>query len=261
MKIFDAHVYADDRPDADFSNLRWFDVERVLLCAHAPHSFQTAGELMAYFQHLLDVETVRVEQLGLDVHVALGIHPDAVPRRAHYELWRELPLLLEDPRVVALGEIGLVDATPREWSLVERQLRLLGESGVDKPAVFRLPTAADARTRRGAVAKLARLVDTHGVPRGNVLVQHVDWLTIDPVEEAGFYAGLTTGPLFLSVEDALRVAVHHDRRRLVAGSALRSGGADVLALPKLAVALGEAGIPRAEIERIVYGNAMRLFIR
>ncbi len=261
MKIFDAHVYADDRPDADFSNLHWFDVERVLLCAHAPYGFQTAADLLGYFQHLLDVETVRVEQLGLQAHVALGIHPEAVPSRAHYEIWRELPLLLQDARVVALGEIGVIDSTEREWALVDRQLRVLAASGVKKPVVFRLPTALDPRARRDAIERMGTVADANGVPRTDVLIQHVDWLTIDAAEAEGFLSGLTPGPLFLEVEDAVRIATHHDRRRIVAGSALRSGGADVLALPKLAVALTEAGIPRSDIERILYGNAMRFYVR
>lgn len=261
MKIFDAHVYADDRPDADFSNLRWFHVERVLLCAHAPATFQTAGDLLGYFQQLLDADTVRVERLGLIAHVALGIHPRAAPRRAHYEIWRELPVLLTDSRVVALGEIGLVDGTEREWSLVDKQLRVLAASGTGKPVIFRLPTSKDARVRMGAVQRLAELTDRYGISRQDVLIQHVDWLTIDTVEDHGFLAGLTTGPLFLTAEDAVRIAEHHDRRRLVAGSSLRSGGADVLALPKLAMKLADAGIPAADIERIVYGNAMRFFVR
>jgi uncharacterized protein len=261
VKIFDAQVYPDDRPDADFSNLHWFDVERVLLCAHAPHPFQTAADLTSYFQHLLDVETVRLELLGLVTHVALGIHPEAVPARAHYEIWRELPLLLADPRVVALGEIGLIEATQREWSLVDKQLRVMAGAGVAKPVVFRLPTGAGPRARRAAIERLTEIVDNYAIPRGDILIQHVDWLTIDAVEDAGFLGGLTTGPLFQSTEDAVRIATHHDRRRLVAGSALRSGGADVLALPKLAVALSEAGIPRSDIERILYGNAMGFYVR
>jgi predicted metal-dependent TIM-barrel fold hydrolase len=261
VKIFDAHIYADERPDNDFSNLAWFDVERVLLCAHAPKTFQTAFDLVAYWQHLLDVETVRIERLGLQTHVAIGIHPSGIPRRAHYEIWRELPQILHDPRVSALGEIGVLEDSDKQWAVVDRQLRALASTGLNKPVVFRPPRTADTRDKIRAIQKFADLVATHGITSDNVVVQHVDWLTIDAVEAAGFYAGLTTGPFFLTAEQAVPIVEHHNRHRIVAASALRTGGADVVAIPKLAVALGEAGIPRGDIERIVYGNAMSLFVR
>ena len=260
MELFDAHIYSDERPDVDFANLAYFGVGQALLCAHSPRAFQTARDLWQYFESLVWDERERLGRLGVLAHVALGIHPRSVPRRAHYEIWRELPFMLGLPEVAALGELSVGAGAPWEWSLVERQLRLLGEHDLGKPVVFSLPRG-DSRLRRAHLISLGAVARACGVSPARILVQHIDWLTIDTAEAEGFVSGLSVHPAFLSLEEAVKLVLHHDRRRLVASSAMRAGAADVLALPKLALALSEAGIPRGEVERVVYGNAMALFVR
>jgi len=261
LKLFDAHLYADGRTDADLENLAWFGVERVLLTAHAPRRFETAAELADYLRGLVEDVPDRFERFGLTASVAVGIHPCAVPRRAHYEIWRELPELLAHPGVAALGEIGLDLASEAEWRLVERQLRLLVDLQLRKPVLFRLPPHPDTRWRRNQIGRLAALVPALGLPPDDVIVLHVDWMTVDAVLDAGFHALLSVNPLFLSVQEALRILLHHDRRHLLAASSLRDGPFDVLALPRLAVALAEANLPTPEIARIVGGHAMALLVR
>lgn len=261
MKLFDAHIYSETRSDGDLANLAFFEVSRVLICAHAPRPFQTVRDLGQHFERLLVGETERLRRQGIEALVAIGVHPEAVPTRAHHELWRELPWVWSSPGVGAVGELTVVTGGKREWALVERQLKMLGELGLDLPVVFSLPRWSDARRRRGALEKLAALVGRAGLKTGDVLVQHIDWLTIDTAEGLGFWSGLSIHPFFLDTATATRIALHHERRRLIASSALREGPVDILALPKLAVALGEAGLPRGEIERVVYGNAMSLLVR
>ncbi|MEL6182702.1 MAG: hypothetical protein AAFS10_27335, partial [Myxococcota bacterium] len=194
-------------------------------------------------------------------HIAIGIHPDAVPRRAHYEIWRELPHLLRDPAVSALGELGLKTGDPQEWSLVERQLRLLTELPEPKPALLSLARGPEARVRRRWLERLGTLVRDLELDPRRLIVQHIDWLIIDVAEAQGFTSGLSLSPFFSTTDEALRIITHHDRRRIVAGSALREGAVDVLALPKLAAVAREAGLEQIDIERVLYGNAMALLVR
>ncbi len=266
LKLFDAHIYADGRAEADFANLAWFGVTHALVCAHAPRAFATARDLWQYFEALIAAEPERLGRFGIQARIAIGVHPGAVPSRAHYELWRELPFLLTLPEVAALGELSVEaeasgKALERQWELVERQARILAEAEVGLPLVFSLPRLTDTRGRVACVERLAAVAGGCGLSPSDVLVQHVDWLTIDAVEAHGFFSGLSVHPLFLGVEEAVRAILHHDRRRIVVGSALRQVPGDVLALPKLAVALAEAGVPSHEVERVIFGNAMGLFVR
>ena len=261
MKLFDTFTYSDTRTDADLDNLAWFGVERVVTCAHAPRSFETARDLWQYFERLIGPERDRLERAGLTPHVAIGVHPDAVPRRAHYEIWRELPHLLRDPAVSALGELSLRDGGERGWSLVERQLRLLADLPVAKPAWISLSPQREARVRNRWLERLGATARGLGLDPELIVVQHTDWLTIDAAEAEGFTCGLSLSPFYATTAEALRIITHHDRRRVVLGSALREGAVDVLALPKLAAAARQAGIEQVELERVLYGNAMALLVR
>src|SRR5690606_11597564 len=91
---------------------------------------------------------------GLRPLFALGVHPDAAPTRAFYSLWRELPNLLAQPDVVAIGEIGVVEGSSRAYGLLEHQLRLAAR--LDIPAIVRIPSrnaAAVLRQTRACVGR------------------------------------------------------------------------------------------------------------
>lgn len=261
MKFFDALVHSDSRPDSDFENMAYFDVERLVACANAPRAFVAAHDLRAYFDELSEEEPARLAKLGLRAHVAVGVQPASLPARAHYEIWRDLPEILRRPSVVALGELTLLGAEEDEWELIAHQIRILVAAAIPKPVIFRLPTCDDTRTRIRWVARLAEVCANAGLAPAELVVNNVDWLTIDAVEEAGFRAGLEVGPFGVTLATATRIVLHHGSRGIVASAGLRLGARDVLALPKLAVALGEADVPPDAIERVVYGNAMALFVR
>lgn len=262
MKIFDAALYADQRPDEDLDNLAWFDVERALALAHAPRPFETAEELWRYLEQLIVSESARLEQHGLGAHVAVAVQPGAVPQRAHEELWLELPWLLRDPRVLALGALRAPDPQdPQAWRLIERQLEIMERHQIHKPVLFALPPRGDTRLRLAVLQRLAQALEAHHQSPGACLVLGADLLVMDALEALGMHAGLLRNPQELSAREVLQIAQHHDRRRLILGSGMGSGPADVLALPKLAVTLSEAGIPAMDIERMLYGNAMALLVR
>ncbi len=259
MKLFDAHIYSDTRSDSDLANMAFFGVSDVLTCAHHPRPFQTALELGHHFEQLIVTEAERLRRHGITPHVAIGVHPKAQPIRAHHELWRDLPQIWREPEVVAVGELGVLEGTAQEWGLVERQIRLLAQSGLDLPIIFAMPRRDDARWRRGCIERLTAILEAHGLGPGRVVLQHIDWLTIDAALEAGYWCGVSIHPFFQSLEQAVTLAQHHNRRRLIANSALRDGPADILALPKVTVALAEAGIEAADIQRICLGAAKEVF--
>lgn len=257
LQYFDAHIRTDCIEDDVLENLAYFNVRNVLLAAHAPTSFKTAEELLAYFGGLVTDEFHRIERAGLNPVVALGVHPDAVPLRAHYEVWRELPVLLAEPSVVAVGELALEDESRQQQTLLERQLALAVENGM--PVL----TTASSRERARKVRRILDIVNAVGVPTNDVLINHVDYTCLRPVIDAGCWAGVTVGPMHLALDEALEMLRGFRSaavERVILNSGLRTGPVDVLALPKLALMLTEAGFSQSEIRRLVWGNAMRLFL-
>src|SRR5699024_3635861 len=95
-----------------------------------PRHFERAEDVLGYFDSLCSEEIGRLGRCGLRAQVALGVLPSAVPRRAHFEVWRELPYLLRQPEVVALGEVGVWADEPAQWELFERQIKIVRDMPV-----------------------------------------------------------------------------------------------------------------------------------
>lgn len=260
VKLFDAALRSEQRPDVDLENLAWFGVERALTLPAVTRRFESAEALWRALEALAVSETARLGRHGIQGYAAVGVHPDALPERAHDELWEELPWLLRDGRVLALGVLCAAPGQPAQWALLERQLRLLRDHDLPHPALVALPPRGDTRRRLAALRRLARAADACGLARGRVVVLGADWLVMEALEALGFGALLLCNPRQLSVAEVVQIAAHHDPRRLALGSGIAEGPADVLALPKLAVALSEAGHPHEDIQRMLYGNALRLFL-
>ena len=261
MKIFDAQIRSDTCSDADLQNLHYFDTERVVTTAHAPRHFERAEDLLAYFDGLVTEECRRLKRCGLVGHVALGVLPSARPRRAHPEVWGELPFLLDQPEVVALGEIGAWQDTQAHWRLFERQVRMAVEQG---PLPLIATPPSDLRVNM--TYKMMQRIEKLGMPPELVLMNRLDERLVETVVREGFAAGVAVGTLNVEPRAAAQMITEvvdtlGSAERIVLDSALRTGGSDVLGIPKTVVALQDLNMETRTIERLVYGNAMNLFLR
>jgi predicted metal-dependent TIM-barrel fold hydrolase len=261
LKIFDAQIRSDVCSEADLQNLHYFETERVVITAHSPRKFERAEDLLGYFDDLATEECARLKRAGLQAHVALGVLPGARPRRAHFEVWRELPYLLEQPEVVAVGEIGAWEDTDAHWELFERQIKIARDAG-PTPVIATPPT--DLRVNM--TYKMMQRVQKVDMPSDLVLMNRLDERLVETVIREGFVAGVSVGSPNLEPRKAAHLLVDLVDRlgsaeRIVLNSSLRTGGADVLGIPKTIVAMQDMGMSRRTIERIAYGNAMALFVR
>lgn len=277
MKIFDAQIRSDMCSNADLQNLHYFDTERVLTCAHAPRHFERAEDLLGYFDALMDEESRRLARSGLKAHIALGVLPSAVPRRAHFEVWRALPRLLAKPQVVALGEIGAWADEAGQWELFERQLKIArdfagedfspGRASKDTPAApMPVVCTPPEDLRVNMTFKMMQRVEKLGISPESVLMNRLDERLIEAVVREGFVAGVSVGASNLDPRKSAQILANliqtlGSAERIVLNSALRAGSSDILGIPKTVVALQELGVEAKAIQQLIYGNAMALFIR
>jgi predicted metal-dependent TIM-barrel fold hydrolase len=75
------------------------------------------------------------------------------------------------------------------------------------------------------------------------------------VRACGYWAGLRIGAGHLAPAAAAALVSHHGSEGIALGSAAGSGHADLLGLAKVVAALGEAGVSRPVIHRVVEENA------
>lgn len=261
MKLFDAQLRSDACSDDDLQNLHYFETEHVVTTAHAARDFERAEDLLEYFDGLTTDEFARLSRAGLEAHVALGVLPDARPRRAHFEVWDELPFMLEQPEVVALGEVGAWVDQEDHWELFERQVEIAKEVG-PIPVIATPP--GDLRVNM--TYKMMQRFQDLGYPPHLVMMNRLDERLVETVVRDGFVAGVAVGGADLEPREAapmLADAVDElgSPERIVLASSIRAGGSDVLSIPKTVVAMQDCGLDTHTIERLGYGNAKGLFLR
>lgn len=261
MKIFDAQMRSDTRTDDELRNLAYFDTELVVTTAHAARRFEDAAQLLNYFSGLLDGELNRIRRCGLDGGVALGMLPATRPRRAHPEVYRDLPELLHDERVLAVGEIGAWEDTEEHWELFDRQVRFAVEAGL--PIIVTPPSVLRVNMTYKMMARTGRL----GLSPQRCMMNLLDGRLLDTVVEEGFTGGIAVGYRQIEPRQAaaiVRAVIERQPlavNQILLNSSLRRGAADILGIPKTVVALGEAGVSTEQIEKLAFGNAEQFFVR
>jgi predicted metal-dependent TIM-barrel fold hydrolase len=233
--LVDLHLHADGISDADLATLAYFGLKAAVTCAWDAGA-GSALELQKHWDELVSKQTQRLKMAGIRPMVALALHPSSIPWHGADDLLHRLPHYFDDPRVVALGELGLHEGTPREEEIFSRQLKLA--AALRRPAIVHTPAKGKLqRTRR----LLALLRDSPLEP-SRVLIDHVNEETFPLVRGFGCWAGLTLQPGGMDPDTAAALISTNGAERIVLTSDIGEGPTDLLALPKAAEALRKAGL-------------------
>src|SRR4051812_43258959 len=145
-EIVDLHLHADGISGSDLTTLAYFGVKAAVTCARDAGA-ANAFEVRKHWDELVGRQADRLEAAGIRPMVALGLHPSRIPWHGADELLHRLPHYFDDPKVVALGELGLHDGGPREDEILARQLELAAR--LRKPVIIHTPGRDKlTRTRR-----------------------------------------------------------------------------------------------------------------
>jgi Predicted metal-dependent hydrolases with the TIM-barrel fold len=111
--MIDGHIHADCRPYEDFKLMAVAGVEAAITCAHDPMRMSTSAVILDHIHRILNNDFKRAADNGLKLYGAVGIHPRSISSDYKVVL-DELPSLLADDKVVAIGEIGPGDYSRKE---------------------------------------------------------------------------------------------------------------------------------------------------
>lgn len=156
------------------------------------------------------LEAVELARRQPEVWAAVGIHPHDA-RTASDEVFGGLVALARDPRVVALGEVGLdyhYDHSPRpvQAQVFERQLAIARE--LDLPVIVH---------SREAEADTMAILRASGLPRAGA-VMHCFPGGVELADQAaamGLHIGITGVVTFPKSDEMRRVAAHASLERLL----------------------------------------------
>src|SRR5438132_11585976 len=174
----DLHLHAEGVSDADLTTLAWFGLRAAVTCANDAGA-SSAAEVRRHWDGLVTVQTDRLRAAGIRPWVALAVHPARIPWHGVDDLLHRLPRYFDDPKVVALGELGLHEGGNREEELLARQLRLA--VSLRRPVIVHTPAREKlARTRR-----LLAILKSSALPAERVLIDHVSEEALPPVRGFG----------------------------------------------------------------------------
>ena len=241
----DLHLHADGISDADLTTLAYFGLRAAVTCANDAGA-TSAADLRRHWDGLVSRQVERLKGAGIRPFVALAIHPARIPWHGVDDLLHRLPRYFDDPRVVALGELGLQEGGEREEDLLARQLDLAVQ--VRKPVIVHTP----AEGKLAATKRLLAVLKESRIEPSRVLVDHVTDETFQLVRARGHCAGLTLQPELLEPARAAQLLARNGTEGIVLTSDIGEGASDLLALPRAADALRKAGLSVALARRALY---------
>ncbi|MBI4317769.1 MAG: TatD family hydrolase [Chloroflexi bacterium] len=253
MRIFDAHIHVDTRGIGDLKTLALFGTEAVVTCAHDYMDFSCAASVLDHWNRIMTLDRKRLAANNIQAFIALGLHPGGIPRTGEEEVLGKLREKLGIEGVVAIGEIGLHRYTEDELRVFRRQLDLGKE--LNKPCIVHTPERQKAEVTR----RVLDVITDVGIDKDLVLIDHVNEDTFEMVRSFGGWIGLSVQTGKLSDERAASLIAAHGADRVILNSDLASLSDDVLALPKAVFQMKRMSLPRREIERAVFDNAVAFF--
>src|SRR4029434_8402056 len=126
MKFIDPHIHCISRTTDDYLYMARAGVVAVSEPAFwAGYDRSSATSFADYFRHLTDVEPQRAAKYGIDHYCWLCINAKEAENVAlSREVIKLIPPLLNHPRVLGVGEIGLNKNTRNEITIFEEQVEI-----------------------------------------------------------------------------------------------------------------------------------------
>jgi predicted metal-dependent TIM-barrel fold hydrolase len=256
MLIFEPHIHMYSRITDDYERMALAGVRAVLEPAFWLGQPRThVGTFVDYFDCLIGWERHRAQQFGVHHFCTMGLNPrEANDDRVNADVLAVLPRYCAKDSVVGVGEIGLDDQTAKEEKFMAAQLELARQH--DLPVLVHTPH----RDKKKGFERCIAIVRESKFPMERVLLDHGNEETIKITRDLGCWSGFSIYPN-TKMDPARMVAIvlEYGVERFVINSAADWGVSDPMMVPRTAVKLEQAGVPRAKVEQLVWKNPVSFF--
>ncbi|MCS6969551.1 MAG: TatD family hydrolase [Planctomycetota bacterium] len=256
LRFLDPHIHMSARTTDDYEAMRAAGICAVIEPAFWLGQPRTAvGTFIDYFASLTGWERFRAGQFGVRHYCAIGLNSkEANDEALAAEVLAILPLWIAKDGVVAVGEIGFDEQTPAEERAFRAQLELAKEAGL--PVMIHTPH----RDKLRGTIRSMDICREHGLPPSQVIIDHNTEETVQAVLDGGYWAAFTLYPRTkMGSERMVEIVRRYGDERIIADSSADWGVSDPLAVPKTARLMLARGIPRAQVERVCYANAVAAY--
>lgn len=208
-----------------------------------------------YLSSLVGWERFRASQFGIKHYCTIGLNSKEANNESLAESVMDiLPLFLAKEGVVAVGEIGFDEQTKLEEKYFREQLELAKE--------FNLPVMVHTPHRdklKGTILTMD-ICEEHDLKPTQVIIDHNNENTVEAVLERGYWTAFTLYPQTkMGSERMVNIAKKYGSERMFIDSSADWGVSDPMSVPKTAQLMLASGIPKEDVHRLCYANALEAY--
>lgn len=215
---------------------------------HYPKTF------LDYFRQISEFEPTRAAQYGIRHFCWVAVNPKESDNiTLSREVIAAMPVFLDRPTVLGIGEIGLNKNTPNELVIFREQMEMANK--LRQLVLIHTPHLRDKL--KGTKLTLDLLRELHADPE-RVWIDHVEEHTIKAVLDAGYWAGMTLYPQTkMSPRRAADMLELYGRHRLMVNSSADWGPSSPFTLQDCAMEYRQRGHTEQELIEIFHNNPVR----
>lgn len=249
--MIDTHIHADARTGEDFNEMYLSGIDVAVTCAYYPYKIDNDTILLNHLMRILNYDTKRANEYGLELKVALGIHPTNcdVDGKIIYE---NLYKWIENKDIVAIGEIGLEDLSEKEYEIFKKQLDIAEETKTN--VIIHTPR----KNKSEVLDEILNILPQHISPE-YVVIDHINPNVVEKVINTDYTLGLTVQPQKMDKYDAISILDEYGFDKFLLNSDMSNKPSDPLSVPKTIRELTKQGFNQKEIDKISFKNAEKFF--
>lgn len=249
--MIDTHMHADSRSSEDFEKMYLAGIDTAITCSFYPYKIDNESVLLNHLNRILEYDTKRASEYGLDLKVALGIHPANAIENPE-EIYENLYGWIENNQIVAIGEIGLEDLTENEISVFKRQLDIAEET--KSKVIIHTPR----KNKKEVLKEILEILPQH-LDEKLAVIDHINPDVIGDAIDSECMLGLTVQPQKMEKEDAITILDEYGFDRFLLNSDISNKPSDPLSVAKTVRELTRLGYDNDNVEKISHRNAQKFF--
>ena len=251
VNMIDTHIHADTRSSEDFEKMFIGGIDTAISCCYYPYKIANESVLINHMMRILDFDTQRCANYGLNVKIALGIHPTN-SLKPNYKIFEILEELIREKKIIAIGEIGLEDLTNDELDIFKKQLNLAEKTKTK--VIIHTP-----RKNKLNVVKEIKSIVLESIDPKLVVIDHINKKVIEEVIDEDFTLGLTVQPQKMGVGEAIAILNSYGFDDFLLNSDISNKPSDPLSVPKTIRTMEKLGLKKKNINKIAFANAEKFF--
>lgn len=249
--MIDTHIHADARSGEDFNEMYLSGIDAAVTCAFYPYKIDNDTVLLNHLMRILNYDTKRANEHGLELKVALGIHPTNTTVDGEI-IYEQLYKWIENEDIIAIGEIGLEDLTEDEYRIFKKQLDIAEETKSN--VIIHTPR----KNKSEVLDEILDILPQYISPE-YVVIDHINQNVVDKVISTDYTLGLTVQPQKMDKSEAISILNEYGFDKFLLNSDISNKASDPLSVPKTIRELTRQDFDKKEIDKIAFKNAEKFF--